>query len=87
MRQDPEYYDGREMELVYIAAALDEAKRVEAVLDEHGIDYAVQVEQYRSGVIFASVRPGAFFYVLPEVAARSREVIGRLGYKVQEPLE
>lgn len=74
-----------EGELVYIAARVTEAQRVEAILEEQGIDYTVQVEQYRSGVIFASVRAGAFFYVLPEMADRSRELLRRLGYRVQEP--
>ena len=84
MRHDPEEYDGREMELVYIAAALGEAQRIESILDAQGIDYTIQVEQYRAGVIFARVRAGAFFYVLPESASRSREALRRLGYKVQE---
>ena len=74
------------MELIYIAAALDEAQTIEAILAEQGIEYSVQVEQYRSGVIFASVRAGAFFYVAPEDAARSREVLAGRGYKVQEPI-
>ena len=71
--------------LIYIAARVTEAQRVEAILENQGIDYTVQVEQYRSGVIFASVRAGAFFYVLPEMAGRSRELLRQLGYKVQDP--
>ena len=74
------------MELVYIAATLDEAQTIEAILEEHGIEYSVQVEQYRSGVIFASVRAGAFFYVAPEAAVSAREVLAARGYKVQEPI-
>jgi hypothetical protein len=73
-------------ELIYIAARLEEAKKVESILKEQGIDYTVQVEQFRSGVIFASVRAGAFFYVEPEAAGRSRDTLRRLGYKVQEPM-
>lgn len=73
-------------ELIYIAAKVEEAKRVESILEEQGIDYTVEVEQYRAGVIFASVRAGAFFYVLPEAAGRSRDTLRRLGYKVQEPV-
>ena len=87
MRHDPAEYEGRELELIYIAARVEEAKRIETILDEQGIDYTIQVEQYRAGVIFASVRAGAFFYVLPELASRSRETLKRLGYKVQEPIE
>lgn len=91
MPADAEELDGQnserdDLDLVYIAAGVSEAKRIEAILEEQGIEYTVQVEQYRSGVIFASVRAGAFFYVLPEAAGRCREGLKRLGYKVQEPL-
>ena len=84
MRHDPQEFEEREVELVYIAAALEEAKRIEAILDELEIEYTVRVEQYRAGIIFASVRAGAFFYVLPEMAVRSREALTKQGYKVQE---
>ena len=87
MRHAPQEFDGQELELVYIARALDEAKRMEQVLDEAGFDYTIQVEQFRTGVIFASVRAGAFFYVLPEAAARCRETLRQLRYQVQEPDE
>ena len=87
MRLNPQQYDGQELDLIYIAASVDEGQRVEASLDEQGIDYTIQVEQYRSGVIFASVRAGAFFYVLPELAGRSREALEQRGYKVQSPVE
>ena len=74
-----------ELELIYIAGKLDEAKSVEAALEKHDIEYEVRVEQYRAGLIFASVRAGAFFYVPADEAARSREILSRLGYRVQEP--
>jgi hypothetical protein len=87
MRVDPQERADQEFELIYIAAGVGEAQSIEAILDHEGIDYAIQVEQYRSGVIFASVRAGAFFYVPPEFAARSRETLTRLGYRVQTPIE
>jgi len=74
-----------EVELVYIAGKLEEAKNVEAVFERHRIDYDVRVEQYRAGFIFASVRAGAFFYVPADEAARSREILSGLGYRIQEP--
>ncbi len=83
MRRDAEHFEGRELELVYIAGRLEEAKTVEAILDGEGFEYVVEVETYRAGIIFASVRAGAFFYVLPESAARSRESLTLLGYRVQ----
>ncbi len=72
-------------ELIYIAAKLEEALKIEEILKQYAIDYEVRVEQYRSGVLFASVRAGAFFYVPPDAAARSRELLSGLGYQVQEP--
>jgi len=83
MRQNPSESDSGELELVYIAGALKEAQKIESILDQEGIDYTIQVEQYRAGIIFASVRAGAFFYVVPESAARCRETLERHGYKPQ----
>jgi len=48
------------------------------------VDYGVEADEYRGGVIFRAVRAGAFFYVLPEAAGAAREVMVRNGYK---PLE
>ena len=86
MRRDPQEFAEQELELFYIAGRLEEAQGIEAILDQEGIDYAIQVEQYRAGVIFASVRAGAFFYALPADAARCRATLQQRGYKVQEPL-
>ena len=83
MRRDPAEYEGRQMDLVYIAGALEEAQKLEALLDQAGFDYVIEVEQYRSGVIFASVRAGAFFYVEPESATRCRQVLSQAGYSAQ----
>jgi hypothetical protein len=73
------------LELVYIAAKLEEAKTVESILEEAGIEYDVRVENFRSGILFASVRAGAFFYVLPEAASGCRAVLTQRGYRVQGP--
>jgi hypothetical protein len=71
------------LELIYIAGKLEEAKAVEALLEENDIDYEVRVEQYRAGMIFASVRAGAFFYVPEDEAVRSRRLLTERGYRVQ----
>jgi hypothetical protein len=81
MRRDPRDYEGQGMELVYIARSVGEGEKIEALLDGEGIDYTIQVEQYRSGVIFASVRAGAFFYVPVEAAAPCRQILAREGYE------
>ena len=73
-----------ELELVYIAARLEEAQAVEELLETAEVDYEVRVEQYKSGVLFASVRAGAFFYVLRAAAAGCREMLRQRGYQAQE---
>ena len=83
MRRDAEHFEGQELELVYIAARLEEAKTVESILDHEDIDYTVEVEHYRAGIIFASLRAGAFFYVPPEAAARCRQILTERGYRAQ----
>lgn len=77
MRQDAEFFGDREAVLIYIAARLSDAQRLETVLDDAGIDYAVEAKEYRGGVIFTSVRTGAFFYVLPENAGAARDAMAR----------
>ena len=41
-----DFGDGEEVVRIYLARELGEAKRVEAVLTEKGIEYAVEVEPY-----------------------------------------
>ena len=73
MRREPEYFGDRELSLIYIAKRLKDALRLEDVLTQAGVDYAVETDTYRGGLIFVSERVGAFFYVDPgtEEAARN----------------
>jgi hypothetical protein len=87
VRRDPADYEGQEMELVYIASRLEEAQNIEALLDQAGFDYTIQVEHYRAGIIFVGLRAGAFFYVLTENAGGCRQVLRECGYVPQEPPE
>lgn len=75
MRRDPEEFGDRELELIYIARKLNESLRLETVLTDAGIDYAVEADNYQGGVIFRSQRVGAFFYVLPESAELAKELV------------
>ena len=75
MRREPDFFEEREMELIYIARRLKEALRLESALTESAVDYAVEPDVYSGGVIFRSERVGAFFYVLPEAAEQAREVM------------
>ena len=81
MKQDASFFENREAVLIYIAKRLNDAVRLEAVLTEAGLDYGVETDEYRGGIIFTSTRIGAFFYVLPETAGAAREVMQRRGFK------
>ncbi len=81
MRREADFFEDREMDLVYIAKKLEEALRLESALTESGVDYAVETDNYTGGVIFRSERVGAFFYVLPEAATQAREVMDRHGFR------
>jgi hypothetical protein len=81
MKQDAVYFEGKEPALVYIAKKLKDALRLESLFAEAGIDYGVEADHYRGGVIFSSVRAGAFFYVLPEILPTAQDVMRRHGYK------
>jgi hypothetical protein len=84
VRRDASFFEDREMDLIYIAKKLKEALRLESALTESGIEYAVEPDKYRGGVLFMSERIGAFFYVLPEALEQAREIMSRHGFKFQE---
>ena len=81
MRQDPDFFGEIELPLLYIAKKLKEALKLEETLTADGIDYAVEPDTYRGGIIFASERIGAFFYVAPEKLDEAREVLRGFGYR------
>jgi hypothetical protein len=82
MRRDAEFFEDREMDLIYIAKKLKEALRLEAMLTESGVEYAVETDKYSGGVLFRSQRVGAFFYVLPEALEQAHEVMRQRGFKI-----
>ena len=81
MKQDASFFEGKEAVLIYIARKLREALQLESILAESGIDFGVEADEYRGGVVFRSVRTGAFFYVLPESVASAHEVLRKNGLK------
>jgi hypothetical protein len=81
MRRDADFFEDREMDLVYIAKKLKEAVRLESIFTESGVDYAVEPDTYSGGVIFRSERVGAFFYVLPEAAKQARQIMSDHGFR------
>jgi len=80
MKQDASYFAGKEPVLVYIAKKLRDALRLESVLTEAGLDYGVEADEYRGGIIFIGHRIGAFFYVLPEMVEATHDVMRQNGY-------
>jgi hypothetical protein len=81
MRQPPEHFGEQDLELVFVARKLDEALGVEDLLTQTEVDYLVETDTYKGGVIFPSERVGAFFYVLPETADGVREALSQAGYR------
>lgn len=81
MRQDTDFFGDIDLELLFIAGRLKEAKALEAVLTEAGVDYLIETDTYRGGFIFVSERVGAFFYCREEHAGNAREVMRAAGYK------
>jgi len=81
MRQDASFFEGKAPVLVYIAKKLKDALRLESILAAAGVDYGVEADEYRGGVIFRGVRVGAFFYVLPETVEVTHDVMRRNGYQ------
>ena len=85
MQQDAEFFTSSELTLIYIAKRLKEALDLEEKLTAAGFDYLVEPDTYKGGIIFASERIGAFFYVRPEEADQAREVLRANRYKPYEP--
>ncbi len=84
MKRDAAFFDNNEPRLIYIAKRLDDSLRLESVLTESGVDFGVEADTYRGGMIFRTDRVGAFFYVLPEAEERAREVLGNAGFRAYQ---
>lgn len=81
MKQDASFFEGGNAALVYIAKRLKDALGLEGIFTEAGLDYGVEADEYRGGVIFRSNRVGAFFYVLPDAVDAAHEIMQKHGYK------
>jgi hypothetical protein len=87
MKREAPFFENREAVLIYIAKKLGDATRLESVLTAAGVDYGVEADEYRGGVVFITTRVGAFFYVLPEAVEAARETMERAGFKLHlEPV-
>jgi hypothetical protein len=66
-RIELEEFEDKEIKRVFMAGSQEEAKRVEVLLDDEDIDYAVTLEPYTTvtGLIMpSSQKQGVAFYVL-----------------------
>jgi hypothetical protein len=81
VKQDAAFFEGKEPILIYIAKRLTDAIRLEGLLGEAGIDFGVEADEYRGGIIFRTARMGAFFYVLPEMVEAAHQVLEGNGLK------
>jgi hypothetical protein len=78
---DPAAFDGKEVVMVYVAGRLSEGKRVEQVLAEHAVDYAVDIEAFESRLlgILRVQYEGIGFYVLSDQADFCRRALRDAG--------
>jgi hypothetical protein len=84
MRRDQEFFEDQDVELVYIAKRLSEAKALEGLLTSAGVDYLVETDQYLGGFLFQRMRIGAFFYVLAGAAEPARRLMESHRYRPQK---
>ena len=79
-RVEPETLADRDLIEVFIARTLDEARRVEGLLTDRGVDYVVQVELF-GRTLFGSPRYGAMFYVTVGQAQYCRSALAVAGFE------
>jgi hypothetical protein len=80
MRRDEAFFGQQELVLLYVARRLREAKRIEALLEQAGVDYLIELDTYRGGVIFVSERVGAFFYASEAQCETARTRMREAGF-------
>lgn len=84
MRREPDHFGEEELALLYVAKRLKEALRLEKTLTDAGIDYLVEPDKYKGGVIFQFERVGAFFYVTPADSEAARQTMELAGFHPYE---
>jgi hypothetical protein len=76
-----DFFAERNIERVFIAGNLKEALKIERLLTEQGIDYAVKIEKFmQTRIFFTSEYSGATFYVLSTQAAFCRKLLAGQGF-------
>ena len=77
-RVESETLADRDLVAVYIAKTLAEARRVEELLTDRGVDYVVQPELF-ARTLLGSARYGAMFYVTADQARYCRSALAVAG--------
>jgi hypothetical protein len=85
MRRDSDFFGDAELDLIFMARRLRDALKLEKLLGEAGIDYAVETGTYTGGLLMKRDLAGAFFYVAPPDVEKGRAVLTQNGYKPYEP--
>ncbi len=86
MRQEEAFFGEQELVLIYIAKRLREAKKIEDMFDAAGLEYLVEPDSYRGGVLFVRELIGAFFYVSETQAEAARGCLSAANIKPYEPI-
>jgi hypothetical protein len=79
---DADRFADVEVGRIYIAGRLSEARSVEALLSESGIDYCVEIEKFGRRLLGLIPREynGVAFYVADVDASRGRQVLETAGF-------
>ena len=80
MRRDDAFFGDVELPRIYIGRKLKDALRLEEVLTAAGIDYLVEADEYRVGMLYRVRRVGAMFYVAPENVDAAKAVMIAAGF-------
>ena len=86
---DEDALGGRQLARIFLAPTMSEARSVEAVLDQLGVDYCVRVEPC-GRTLFGSTRLGAAFLVDAAQADSCDQALVRAGLEagiVRDPAE
>lgn len=76
------FEEGTEIVRVYLAASLGEAQQVERALEEAGLEFAIEVEEFasRSALLSGGVRRGAGFWVREPLLDGAADALERAGW-------
>jgi hypothetical protein len=85
MRREADFFGDQELDLLHMARRLRKALRLEDLLTQANIEYAVEAGEYTGGFLMKRELTGAFFYVSPEDTARAKQVLLENGFKPYDP--